>query len=69
MRNKTMLIYGAVALGVWYFYQKQKGNNIFGQPSQPAITANNAAAAAAAAGSTPAQINAMLNNLGIPATS
>lgn len=48
MRKKQTLLYVGLGLAAWYFYQKQKGNNIFGQPAVASTAANNAALAAAA---------------------
>lgn len=60
-RRKNMFLYLGVALVGWWYYQKQKGNNIFGQPTVPAVTAattaaTNALIASGVANPTPAQV-------------
>lgn len=47
-KNRTLL-YVALGAAAWYFWQKKKGNNFFGQPVIAATPANPAALAAAQA--------------------
>lgn len=59
-RNKTFL-YLTLGIAAWWYWQKQKGNNIFGQPAIAALTPAAAAATAAliasgVANPTPSQV-------------
>lgn len=55
MRKQKTLLYVGLGLAAWWYYQKSKGNNIFGQPAA-SVTASTNAALAAAANASPAAL-------------